>query len=426
MPTPATLDTIPDKLSKFRRIRQDSLDLCTPLQIEDYVVQTAAEASPPKWHLAHTTWFFETFLLDEFLPGYRPFHPQYRYLFNSYYEQIGDGLFPRANRGMLSRPTVNEVVAYRQHVDEHMQSLLADTAVTDKAAAEIQKRLLIGLHHEQQHQELLLTDIKYNLGYNPLRPAYRSDLSPTTGNMAAAQHWIEFEGGLREIGHDGDSFAWDNESPRHTVLAAPFRLSSRLITNSEFLEFIAAGGYQTPGLWLADGWKVSQEQAWQAPLYWEQRDGQWWIYTLGGLRPLSAHEPVCHVSYYEADAYASWAGKRLPSEAEWEVAAIDLPLDGNLRSQGLLHPAPASDTPGLAQMIGDVWEWTASAYQPYPGYQADSGALGEYNGKFMCNQMVLRGGSCVTPPDHLRTTYRNFFYAHERWQFKGFRLAEGI
>ncbi len=400
-----------------------SEQLCEPLELEDYMLQTSAEASPTKWHLAHVSWFFETFVLNEFKPNYRVFHPRYRYLFNSYYEQVSGGIYPRPQRGLLSRPTVAEVFRYRAWVDEHMQALFMQAP--QENWNEIVRRVLIGLNHEQQHQELLLTDIKYNLGFNPLRPAYREQSPVNDESPGVPLQWIYFPGGVQDIGvAHSDNFAYDNESPRHSVFLQPFQLASRLVTNAEYLEFMQAGGYENSALWLADGWKIRGEQQWQAPLYWERQDDEWWVYSLNGFHRLNLREPVCHISYYEADAFASWAGQRLPTEAEWEIAAQAQPVLGHLRETGLLHPLPASAEPGLQQLFGDVWEWTQSAYQPYPGYQAASGALGEYNGKFMCNQQVLRGGSCVTPVDHLRVTYRNFFYPHERWQFKGIRLAQ--
>jgi len=405
----------------YRRIRADSDALVAPLRIEDFVIQAADEASPAKWHLAHVSWFFETFLLREYLPGYEEFDPAYRVLFNSYYEQIGR-FHPRAERGFLSRPTVEEVFRYRAHVDRHMLELLGGSR--DVPWTEILERVEIGLNHEQQHQELLLTDIKRNLSVNPLRPAYRDDLPSPPPRARGALDWIEFAGGLVEVGDDGAGFAYDNERPRHRVWLDPFRLASRPVTNGEFLAFMESGGYANPALWLSDGWARVRQSAWSGPLYWERLDGQWWQFTLGGMRPVNPDEPVCHVSYYEADAFATWSGRRLPTEAEWEVAAADVPIAGNLREAGLLHPAVAEAGDGLRQLYGDVWEHTASAYLPYPGFRTADGALGEYNGKFMCGQMVLRGGSCVTPADHLRATYRNFFYPHDRWQFQGFRLAE--
>lgn len=412
-----------DALQQFRTIRQDSENLCQSLQVEDYVIQTAPEASPAKWHLAHVTWFYETFILSDFSPNYREFHPRFRYLFNSYYEQVGE-FFPRSQRGLLSRPTVEEVYRYRAYVDEQMAQLI-ETA-NEENWSTIAARLVIGLHHEQQHQELLLTDIKYNLAFNPLRPAYRENLPTPPRRTTSTLNWLEYVGGLESIGHEGKGFAFDNESPRHQMYVPPFRLASRLVTNGEYLEFIEDRSYARSELWLSDGWSTIHKASWQAPLYWEKMDGQWWQMTLGGMRPLMADEPVCHVSYYEADAFATWKDKRLHTEYEWEIAARDLPIQGNLRDSGFLQPTVAGGDNGLLQMYGDVWEWTQSPYTPYPGYRPQPGALGEYNGKFMCNQLVLRGGSCVTPNDHIRPTYRNFFYPYERWQFKGIRLAEDV
>jgi ergothioneine biosynthesis protein EgtB len=401
--------------TQFEQVRQLSETLCAPLAIEDYVVQSMADVSPPKWHLAHTTWFFETFLLTPYLPGYEIFHPKFGYLFNSYYEAIGDR-HPRPQRGILTRPTVAEVYQYRAYVDEAMEVLLRQSG--DRP--ELYNLITLGLHHEQQHQELLMTDIKHILACNPLRPAYRHDLlQPNHPNHVT--RWIEFAGGLHAIGHQGSSFCFDNEEPRHQIYTQDYCLASQPVTNGEYLTFIEAGGYQTPEYWLSEGWATIQGEGWTAPQYWEHIDGDWWIMTLGGLRSIDPQEPVCHVSFFEADAYARWSGKRLPTEAEWEIAAATSPLQGNLLEQGYFHPIASID--GDLRMYGDVWEWTQSAYLPYPGFQASTGAVGEYNGKFMCNQMVLRGGSCVTPPGHIRATYRNFFPTAARWQFSGIRLA---
>ena len=410
-------------LAAYDRVRLSTESLCASLKTEDYVIQTAPEASPVKWHLGHVSWFFETFLLIPYLPGYRPCHPGYDRIFNSYYVQLGSP-WPRAARGALARPTVGEVYAYRAHVDKNMQTLL--DRVDEREWPPVLQRLAIGLNHEQQHQELLLTDLKLNFSANPLRPAYREDLPDPSGPTAPLMAWVDYPGGVYEIGHRGGDFAYDNECPRHRVYLRPFRLATRPVTNGEYLEFIGDNGYHNPALWLADGWTTVNGQGWRSPLYWEQLGDEWWDYTLGGLRRLDLEAPVCHVSHYEAQAYAAWVGKRLPWEAEWEVAAADLSVKGNLRETGYLHPAASPAGEGLLQVYGDVWEHTASAYQPYPGYRADPGALGEYNGKFMCNQYVLRGGSCVTPDDHIRASYRNFFYPHERWQFQGVRLAEDL
>ncbi|MBD1916715.1 MULTISPECIES: ergothioneine biosynthesis protein EgtB [Cyanophyceae] len=408
----------PDTISRYRAVRHLSEALCQPLEIEDYGVQAMADVSPPKWHLAHTTWFFETFLLRPYLESYPEFHPGYGYLFNSYYEAVGDR-HPRAQRGLLSRPTVNEVYQYRAHVDEAMERLLRDRAGHPAVA----KLTTLGLHHEQQHQELLLTDLKYNLAINPLRPAYRQDVAVAQCACSTPLEFVEFSGGLYDIGHQATGFSFDNEGPTHPVYLQDFALANRLVTNGEYLEFMADKGYQTAAHWLAEGWAMVQSEGWQAPLYWEQRDGQWWIFTLGGLQPVNLMEPVCHLSYFEADAFAQWRGCRLPTEAEWEVAASGASIQGNLLAADHLHPQPASKSQKLQQLYGDVWEWTQSAYLPYPGFRPAPGAVGEYNGKFMCNQMVLRGGSCVTPHGHIRPSYRNFFPPSARWQFSGLRLA---
>jgi ergothioneine biosynthesis protein EgtB len=405
-------------LDQFNQVRLLSEQLCAPLATEDYVVQSMADVSPPKWHLAHTTWFFETFLLTPYLPGYEVFHPKYGYLFNSYYEAVGDR-HPRFQRGLLTRPTVTEIYQYRAYVTEAMQTLISIGLMHSK----VEDLVVLGLHHEQQHQELLMTDIKHILAGNPLRPAYRTDLAcPTRSLQGSKSKWLAYEGGLHAIGHQGNGFAFDNESPRHSVYLQDYQLASHRVTNGEYLEFMEAGGYQNPEYWLAEGWITRQQQDWRSPLYWEQIDGRWQVMTLGGLRSLNEQEPVCHVSLFEADAFARWAGKRLPTEAEWETAAASIPPQGNFLNQGWLHPVPESTAD--SQFYGNVWEWTQSAYLPYPGFQSIAGAVGEYNGKFMCNQMVLRGGSGVTPLNHIRPTYRNFFPTSARWQFTGFRLAQ--
>lgn len=408
-------------LAQYRSVRRETEQLCETLAIEDYGIQAMPDVSPPKWHLAHTTWFFEAFLLVPFLPGYQVFHPRFAYLFNSYYQTVGS-FFPRPQRGLLSRPTVEEVYRYRVHVDSAMAELVAIAEVPQRD--QIISRTVLGLHHEQQHQELLLTDIKYNFAFNPLRPTYRP-APDHAGKAPVPLQWLAYEGGLREIGFSGTDFAYDNEMPRHKVYLEDFQLASRLVTNGEFLAFIEDDGYRRADLWLSDGWAAVQQRNWQAPLYWENIDDQWRIMTLAGLRRLDRNEPVCHVSFYEADAYARWCGKRLPTEAEWEVAAQDREVHGNLRETGKLHPVAAESGAGNGpvQLFGDVWEWTQSPYRPYPGFQPLNGSLGEYNGKFMCNQLVLRGGSCVTPQSHIAATYRNFFYPADRWQFMGIRLA---
>lgn len=409
----------------YARVRRFTEHLCEPLEVEDYGLQVAVEASPPRWHLAHVSWFFETFLLRPYLPGYPVFHVGFDYLFNSYYEQTGSGFWPRAERGLLSRPTVAEVYDYRRHVDRGIADLIAHCTPADWPT--VSARLLIGLNHEQQHQELLLTDIKRNLAHNPLRPAYRSDLPAGPCALPGPVGFVSFDGGLVEIGAGPEGFAWDNERPRHRVFLAPFALADRPVTNGEFLAFMEDGGYDNPALWLSDGWAEVRSRGWRSPLYWEPSDAGWQVMTLGGMRALNPAEPACHLSYYEAEAFATWAGARLPTELEWEHAAATLPVQGRFVEDGWLHPRPAPEaTGGLRQMFGDLWEWTGSAYLPYPGYRPPPGALGEYNGKFMCNQMVLRGGSCATPGDHLRATYRNFFYPLERWQFMGLRLARDL
>jgi ergothioneine biosynthesis protein EgtB len=398
-------------LDRFRSVRRLTEALAEPLSPEDQTVQSMPDASPTKWHLAHTTWFFETFLLRPQLPGYRPFDPAYEYLFNSYYEAVGPR-HPRPQRGMITRPGVDEILAYRRHVTEAMAALI-------ESGRNSTGLIELGLNHEQQHQELILMDIKHALSLNPLFPAYTPERPADAAG--APLRWLDFEGGLVEIGHTGEAFAFDNEGPRHRAWVDPFALATRLVTCGEYEAFIADGGYRRPEFWLSAGWDCVKQRGWDAPLYW-QEDG---VFTLAGLRPRRSEEPVCHVSFYEAAAYAKWAGKRLPRETEWEIAAADAGVDGTLLDDGLLHPAPASGEK-LAQMIGDVWEWTASPYVAYPGYREPDGAIGEYNGKFMANQMVLRGGCAATPQDHIRTTYRNFFPPDARWMFGGIRLAEDL
>ncbi|MFI5031218.1 MAG: ergothioneine biosynthesis protein EgtB [Reyranellales bacterium] len=403
-------------LDRLRRVRRQTESLADPLSPEDQTIQSMPDASPTKWHLAHTTWFFETFLLKPQLSTYRPFDPAYEYLFNSYYEAVGPR-HPRPQRGMITRPAVGEILAYRHHVTEAMAELIESNRSNSTELIEL------GLHHEQQHQELILMDIKHALSLNPLFPAYAPEHAPTTAG--APLGWIDFEGGLIETGHAGKGFAFDNEGPRHRSWVDPFALATRLVTCGEYQAFIDDGGYRRPEFWLSAGWDIVNQRGWQAPLYWHE-DG---IFTLGGLRPRRAEEPVCHVSFYEAAAYAKWAGKRLPREDEWELASADAKLDGNMLDDGHLHPAPAPEPThgeGLVQMIGDVWEWTASPYVAYPGFREPPGAIGEYNGKFMANQMVLRGGCAATPRDHIRATYRNFFPPDARWMFGGIRLAEDL
>lgn len=404
-------------LEEYRQVRHFSEQLCKPLAVDDYQIQSITETSPPKWHLAHVSWFFETFVLTHFQADYVPFDADFHYLFNSYYYTVGS-MHPRPQRGLLSRPTLAQVQDYRRQIDEQMTALLSHPP--DHRRDEIIFRVTLGLHHEQQHQELLLMDIKHNFWANPLKPAYRDDLKQPSGETPPIR-WLERSGGRYSIGHHGSGFAYDNETPRHAVLIRDHRLADRLVTNAEYLAFIEDGGYQAPALWLSDGWARIQQDGWQHPLYWERREGRWNQFTLGGIRPLNPHEPVCHLSLYEADAYARWAGKRLPLEEELELTLAEQPIVGNFIESDLLHPAPAGNRD---QWYGDLWAWTASPYTPYPGFKPLAGSMGEYNGKFMSSQVVLRGGSCVTAARHMRPGYRNFFYPHERWMFSGLRLAE--
>jgi len=418
-------------LHQYASIRQRSVKLCEPLSPEDMMVQSCPEASPAKWHMAHTAWFFESFVLSEFLPGYKVFNADFPWLFNSYYQTFAE--FPdKRLRASFSRPALDQILQYRAHVDAAMDKLL-----DGDAPAESLRRIELGLNHEEQHQELLLTDIKHALYTNPLQPAYLpADLSAANANPATPLDWIEYRGGLVEIGQsEAEGFGFDNERPRHRVWLEPFQLASRLITCGEYAEFIADGGYRRPDLWLSAGWQTAQDEKWQAPLYWRKSNGSaddWIIGALRGKRRLAevANCPVAHVSLFEADAYARWAGKRLATEAEWEVAASSVPVQGNLLESGKLETAPAgqdahqpvsSQHPN--QLFGDCWEWTSSAYLGYPGFAPLPGSLGEYNGKFMSGQMVLRGGSCVTPASHIRASYRNFFPPETRWQFSGIRLS---
>jgi ergothioneine biosynthesis protein EgtB len=418
-----TSNNVDATLARYSAVRQFSQLLAEPLSAEDCVIQSMPDVSPTRWHLAHTTWFFETFVLLE-QPEYRAFDPSYAYLFNSYYNTVGEQ-FPRPQRGLLSRPGLNDILSYRRYVDEHMLQFLQ----TEKGQHDqVCKTLEIGLNHEQQHQELILTDIKHVLSCNPLLPVYREGAF-FTGDGSITPEWIPFDDGTYMVGHEGDGFAFDNESPRHRTLIEPFELNSQLVTCGQFIEFIEEGGYDRPELWLSLGWQHICDHACQAPLYWRKRDSRWMEFTLAGLREIDPAQPICHVSFFEADAYARWASARLPTEAEWEIASETVSIEGNfadrLRATGsAIHPSPKPAGTGvLQQMFGDVWEWTASPYGAYPGYQQPDGALGEYNGKFMCNQFVLRGGSCATSSDHVRRTYRNFFPPEARWQFSGFRLA---
>ena len=405
--------------SAYRRIRGRSERIAEPLSSEDCVVQSMPDASPIRWHLAHTTWFWETFLLRPFLSGYSPRDDRYSVVFNSYYNGVGPQ-FPRHRRGTLSRPGMAEILAWRAEVDAGVCTLL------EREDPDLQRRVQLGLHHEQQHQELMLTDIKHALCTSPLDPVYRTDLATRSGALSASAGWDSPEQ-IAFIGHEGSGFHFDNEGPHHRTLLPPHRLAGDLVTNGQWLAFIADGGYQQHALWLSDGWDAVQERGWRAPLYWRQRDDVWHTATLGGLRPLVMDAPVTHISFFEADAYATWAGARLPTEGEWEHAARSsrAPRDGTFVEDDALHPIGA-DVPvhqGLRHLFGEVWEWTSSPYRPYPGYRAPDGAIGEYNGKFMNGLYVLRGGSCATPRDHIRPTYRNFFGPDKRWQFSGVRLA---
>ncbi len=412
------LDSRGTLASRYREVRAQTERICAPLVTEDYQVQACNETSPPKWHLAHSSWFFETFALGPLAQGYAPYHPQFGHLFNSYYQGIGT-FHARNQRHVVARPTVAEVYAYRAQVDESLLGLLA--AAEEGPYEVIAERVELGLHHEQQHQELLLMDIKRNFAANPLLPAYAPDASRPRGR-APERRWLGCAEGVHEIGFPGGGFCFDNETPRHRVFLEPHRLASRLVTNGEYREFLAAGGYEQAGLWLSDGWKTVREQGWRAPLYWLEREGEWHEYTLRGLEPLALDAPVCHVSFYEAEAFARWAGARLPTEAELEVALSGRPIEGSFAESGSLHPRPAQGEQD-GQWFGELWQWTASAYSAYPGFRPLAGALGEYNGKFMANQYVLRGGSCATPRSHMRATYRNFFYPQDRWPFTGIRLA---
>ncbi len=459
MPRTAETNTAATSLSaRYKAVRLGTQQLCRPLSPEDMMVQSCAEASPVKWHLAHTSWFFETFVLREFVAGYQPFHPEFRWLFNSYYNSLGD-MPEKRLRASFSRPPLEDILAYRGHVDAAMLALM-QYPLEDEAA----RRIALGLEHEQQHQELIATDIKHALFTNPLHPAYLEEkVTGRLDTIAPPLEWVDFASRLTEVGltldpASTDTFAFDNETPRHPVYLSPFRLATRLVTCAEYLAFIEQNGYSRPELWLSEGWTTMRAEGWQAPLYWQHDNNTnsgWSIYTMHGFRSLDdlSETPVCHLSFFEADAYARWAGHRLPTEFEWEHAASQLgvlrkevdsqpallthprietakkpgalaAVPANLLETGSLHPTPARGLPGLQQIFGDVWEWTASGYTGYPGYKPLPGALGEYNGKFMSSQMVLRGGSCVTPATHIRATYRNFFSPGTRWQFSGLRLAQ--
>jgi ergothioneine biosynthesis protein EgtB len=407
---------------KFINTRNFSHLLCKPLETEDYCIQSMPDVSPSKWHLAHTSWFFEAFILKDAVQNYKSLHPRYNFLFNSYYVQIGER-FTRSIRGLLSRPTVKEVYEYREYVNDMVKAFIynSNEELFNKYAPVIE----IGINHEQQHQELILTDIKHVFSVNPLHPVYTEKEMPA--GIVTDPGWIEYDGGIVYIGHDGSGFNYDNETPRHKKYLQPFALSARTVTNHEYMEFIEDEGYKRAELWLSDGFALAENDKWKSPLYWQKENNEWWNFTLHGYMKINPAEPVCHINYYEADAFARWKGCRLPREEEWEAASEGLPIEGNFADSLNFHPVPVagSDEDGkLKYMFGNLWEWTMSPYTAYPGYKPLPGALGEYNGKFMNNQYVLRGGSCATPSNHIRNTYRNFFPPHSRWQFMGFRLAK--
>ena len=404
-------------IAEYDRVRRYTETLCAPLSVDDYQIQSIVQTSPPKWHIAHVTWFFEAFVLPHFNSAYKVFNLDYDYLFNSYYYTHGQ-MHPRPNRGLLSRPTVDEVYRYRRYVDDAMRQLMERVDESDWEALAF--RVILGLNHEEQHQELLLMDVKHNFSVNPLYPAYRDDLTPPSGS-GREMGWLDRVGGVRRIGSTGGAFTYDNETPRHDVLLRDHRLADRFVTNGEYLDFMEDDGYRNPAHWLSDGWALLQREGWRHPLYWREQGAEWRQFTLGGLCRLNPDEPVCHLSFYEADAYARWVGKRLPLESELEALLSELPVKGNFADRDQLHPGPAGNK---AQWYGDLWAWTASPYSAYPGFKPLEGSMGEYNGKFMSNQMVLKGGCCITPSGHTRASYRNFFYPDERWAFTGLRLAE--
>jgi ergothioneine biosynthesis protein EgtB len=410
-------------IKRFNATRKFSEFLASPLVTEDYVIQSMPDVSPTRWHLAHVSWFFEAFVLNKAIQNYKSIHPQYNYLFNSYYVQVGER-WMRSIRGLLSRPTVQDVYDYRKYVDENVNVFLE--SCTDEKFKEFAPAVEIGINHEQQHQELILTDIKHVLSINPLHPVYQEREIKSSDNSPSIK-WIEFEENLYEIGADGKDFCYDNETPRHKDFVEAFNLADRLVTNKEFIEFIEDGSYEKTTLWLSDGFAEVEKEKWKAPLYWTKKDNEWWNFTLQGFRKVNPDEPVTHISYYEADAFARWVGARLPTEAEWEVASLNQQVKGNFVENKNFHPIPNSESgEELKQLFGDVWEWTGSSYLGYPGYRPLPGALGEYNGKFMSGQMVLRGGSCATSETHIRNTYRNFFPSNARWQFMGIRLAKDL
>jgi ergothioneine biosynthesis protein EgtB len=412
--SPARAGSLRDR---FRVVRKKTLHLTRLLSAEDQMLQSMPDASPTKWHLAHTTWFFETFILQPNLPHYKLFNSRYKFLFNSYYKRLG--AHPnRGSRGLMSRPGLQEIHEYRDHVDRAISAVLDRTPISD----EILDLIELGLNHEQQHQELIVTDIKHALWSAPIPPEAAGETR--SGSVAPQLSWIQFEGGIHSVGHAEGGFAFDNESPRYEVLLRQFQIASRALTNAEYMKFMADGGYSRPELWLSDGWDMVRANGWDAPLYWEPGDNRAWLQFDGSrIKAVDATEPVCHVSFYEADAYARWSGARLPLEEEWEVVATRYPSKGTFLEDDVFHPQAARGD-GLQQIFGDVWEWTASPYVAYPGFKPAEGLIGEYNGKFMCNQLVLRGGSCATPASHIRASYRNFFPPHARWQFSGIRLAK--
>jgi ergothioneine biosynthesis protein EgtB len=405
---------------QFLRIRSQTQTLVEPLEPEDFLLQESVHTSPVKWHLAHTSWFFETFVLKAAIANYEPVREDSDYLFNSYYNAVGDRI-ARDRRGLLSRPTIGDIFRYRAEIDFRIVALLESLNVDE--LEKIRPIVILGLNHEQQHQELILTDLKAAFGWNPTRPVY-GGCEESSIRQAPPLPWLSAGGEIRSIGFAGNGFSFDNETPRHRVFLEPFAIASRPSTNAEYLAFMADGGYDRPELWLSDGWAVKNLERWSCPKYWEKVDPSWTVYTLAGMRPLVESQPVVHLSYYEADAFARWSNARLPTEAEWEIVASELEIDGNFLDSKKFHPETGRETAERpCQMFGDVWEWTGSPYIAFPGFQPATGALGEYNGKFMCNQMVLRGGSCATPTDHIRPSYRNFFPPEARWQFSGVRLA---
>lgn len=413
----------PELAEFYQHVRQKTEALCKPLCIEDFGLQSMPDASPPKWHLAHTTWFFETLVLEKSLAGYQSFCPIFRVLFNSYYNAVGPQ-WARSERGLLSRPTVEEVFAYRQYVDRAILSLLSGGL-----PAQCNRLITLGLHHEQQHQELILMDLKHAFARNPLRPEYAKPKQANSGASPGGQNWIAISGGVFGFGHQDNGFCFDNEEPRHEVLMGDFEIADRMVTNLDYIEFINDGGYQRPEFWLSDGWAMAEADNWRLPLYWEAEKGSFSHFTLYGYQAVQPDMPVSHVSYYEADAFACWSRARLPSEYEWELATVRSGSKGTLMHDDQFQPRglPSNVLDGkVHQLLGDLWEWTRSPYSPYPNYTPLPGAIGEYNGKFMCNQMVLRGGSFATPEQHIRTTYRNFFPPHSRWMFSGIRLARNV